>query len=486
MKATLLLRITALAALCATAIAAPESQPAGQKLAQGKAPGTFHLVYRGSVRFTMEPQYPTVLSLDSNFTGAVAQTKVVDAKPFTLEADLPPGAYSVMSVPVGKSDYWPANSGQLFIDKSGNLTRTLGLSDVVVHVRKMSGLSPSNLQVADADAPVLKWDAVPGAKVYRGDFGDFQAGGVSTPFEVKVPQYKLPKLQPPRQCAWEVWAMADDGHTIASGFGSFYPHGTVRNLAKPGLKGGYLGVAPMAASIAGQRTPAIRIGEVVDGSPAAKAGLRADDLIVAVDGKPVGKSTDQDDRGNAGSFVVQIRAIKPGAVVTLTVRRDAAELKIPVTVGATPPAPVFPPIVGRPLSPDAPPDSGYLGIMPTGLFVTKDPRKTEVFDGGGVTFRRGEMIPCIMVSDVAPGSPALAAGLRPGDIIVALNGKPITSTSKDPKSPMGDATAFLDQIRAIKPGMVVTLTVRRASGEVKLPVTIGPATKPATRAAGSR
>ena len=61
------------------------------------------------------------------------------------------------------------------------------------------------------------------------------------------------------------------------------------------VRRGYLGLvtspAPVAARVgrtqAGQRT-ALRVVEVVDGSPAASSGLRAGDLILAVAGQPLG------------------------------------------------------------------------------------------------------------------------------------------------------------------------------------------------------
>jgi putative serine protease PepD len=66
---------------------------------------------------------------------------------------------------------------------------------------------------------------------------------------------------------------------------------------------------------------------IVAGSPAAKAGLQAGDLITAVNGTPV---------ASVNQFVAAIANYAPGNTVTLTVNRSGQTKQIKVTLGAQP------------------------------------------------------------------------------------------------------------------------------------------------------
>jgi putative serine protease PepD len=65
---------------------------------------------------------------------------------------------------------------------------------------------------------------------------------------------------------------------------------------------------------------------VTPGGPAEKAGLQPGDVIVDVDGEPVGSFEE---------FVVSIRSHQPGETVQLTVQRGGDEFQVDVTLGAT-------------------------------------------------------------------------------------------------------------------------------------------------------
>jgi S1-C subfamily serine protease len=67
----------------------------------------------------------------------------------------------------------------------------------------------------------------------------------------------------------------------------------------------------------------LQVVEVLDGSPAAKAGVKAEDVITHLDGAAV---------GDLMSFVSAIRDKKAGDVVKLTVERGGKAEEIKVTV----------------------------------------------------------------------------------------------------------------------------------------------------------
>ncbi|MEO8298171.1 MAG: Do family serine endopeptidase [Burkholderiales bacterium] len=71
-----------------------------------------------------------------------------------------------------------------------------------------------------------------------------------------------------------------------------------------------------------------------------------------------------------------------------------------------------------------------------------------------------------LVANVQPGSPAAKAGLQSGDVIVAIDGKPVVAS--------GDLPAVVSMA---EPGNKVTLDVRRDGKSLSLPVTLGDANK---------
>jgi S1-C subfamily serine protease len=69
--------------------------------------------------------------------------------------------------------------------------------------------------------------------------------------------------------------------------------------------------------------------QLVDGGPADKAGMKANDVITLIDGEAVGTLSD---------FVTTIAGHKPGDKITLKVFRDGKAKEIAVTVGEAPKA----------------------------------------------------------------------------------------------------------------------------------------------------
>ncbi|HTU78447.1 MAG TPA: trypsin-like peptidase domain-containing protein [Solirubrobacteraceae bacterium] len=87
----------------------------------------------------------------------------------------------------------------------------------------------------------------------------------------------------------------------------------------------YLGVATSTDETAGQTGAAVQ--EVKSGTPAAKAGLRKGDVIVAFDGAPV---------ANANDLIEALAATRAGAKARITVLRDSKRLTFTLTLATQP------------------------------------------------------------------------------------------------------------------------------------------------------
>jgi S1-C subfamily serine protease len=67
----------------------------------------------------------------------------------------------------------------------------------------------------------------------------------------------------------------------------------------------------------------VKFADVSAGSPAAKAGLLAGDIMTQFDGKPI---------QNLYDFTYALRGKKPGDVVSVKVTRDGKPLEVTVTL----------------------------------------------------------------------------------------------------------------------------------------------------------
>jgi S1-C subfamily serine protease len=92
------------------------------------------------------------------------------------------------------------------------------------------------------------------------------------------------------------------------------------------VRRGYLGIAggtqplPLAAAERLGRQGGIGVMEVVEGSPAARAGLRPGDLIVEVGGVPVSKAGDLQSQmiGAAVGRPLEVEVLREGRLVRMT------------------------------------------------------------------------------------------------------------------------------------------------------------------------
>ncbi len=166
--------------------------------------------------------------------------------------------------------------------------------------------------------------------------------------------------------------------------------------------------------------------------PADKAGIKAGDVIIAVDGMPV-KETRQ--------LIDHVSAIAPGSKTELEVIRDGKRQMISVVLGERPDA-------EGDQTASTPTDntpSSKLGLKVDDL-STRARRQFEV----------PREIEGVVVTDVSDSSPADEAGLRPGDIVMRIDSHDVTSQQE-----------FTDALSALRSGAMVRLYVYRPQTEQK-------------------
>lgn len=178
---------------------------------------------------------------------------------------------------------------------------------------------------------------------------------------------------------------------------------------------GYLGVEA-EPDVAGT----LSVVDVAEGSPAHTAGLKRGDRLRLVDQKPM---TTPDDLRAA------LLAHVPGDTVTIDAERAGASFKIVATLSAP----------SRPKK-----LAGQRAILGLGM------APTESEEGFAIRF-------------VQPNSPAAAAGLRPGDVLVKVN-----------DASLGVALAINDALADKEPGDTVNLTYRRDGAESQIQVKLAP------------
>jgi len=185
----------------------------------------------------------------------------------------------------------------------------------------------------------------------------------------------------------------------------------------------------LAESFGLDRARGALVSAVEPGSPAEKAGIRSGDIILAVDGRPVAESID---------LPRIIGETRPGAATTLQLWRTGATREVSATVAEWPAERV------ASAGGESAPQTGKLGLAVRPL--TDAERKSLQIDGG------------VMVE--AAEGPAAQAGVRPGDVILALNNENVDS---------------IDDLRRLaeKSKGSVALLVKREDTRIYLPIRVG-------------
>ena len=176
----------------------------------------------------------------------------------------------------------------------------------------------------------------------------------------------------------------------------------------------------LAQSFGLDRPRGALVSSVEKGGPADKGGLQPGDVLLSVNGKAVERSAE---------VPPLVAAVKPGQKASFEVWRDGKKRNVDVTVGELKPDQVA---AGPQESAEA--NSGKLGLA------------VRPSDEG-------------LVVENAAG-PAARAGIREGDIVTAVNGRPVKS---------------VDELRAAaeKAKGTVALLVRRGEASIFVPVEVG-------------
>ena len=119
------------------------------------------------------------------------------------------------------------------------------------------------------------------------------------------------------------------GQGSSSGVGFAIPSNTVASIAGRIISGESIKHAYVGVLLASTSAGGAEIAQVQPGTPAASAGLKAHDLITAINGKAI-TSTDQ--------FIATVDNYAPGQTVTMTVSRGGQSQQITVHLGTRPAA----------------------------------------------------------------------------------------------------------------------------------------------------
>jgi membrane-associated protease RseP (regulator of RpoE activity) len=232
-----------------------------------------------------------------------------------------------------------------------------------------------------------------------------------------------------------------------------------RSEDRPNAGQAYLGVGLMRVHKEGRPgeparfEPGALVTEVRPGSPADQVGLQPEDVISAIDGKPVEEPE---------QLVQRVRDSKPGDVVKLTLYRNGKRMEKTVTLAAWPgqepaerserPRPAERSERPRPAAPSERPRQNE--PAPAYLGVVAAPLTEEMMEIAGT--RRG-----VLINTLMDGSPAAEAGLLAGDVVTRVDGKEI-----------GAPEDLVQTIRGHRPGDRVRIeyyrTGKRREAEVQL------------------
>lgn len=179
------------------------------------------------------------------------------------------------------------------------------------------------------------------------------------------------------------------------------------------------------------------VKEVFDDYPAAKAGLKAGDVVRKFDGEAV---------MNFHALQRLLGRRKPGDKVPVAVQRGPELVDLQLELGRR-----------------SPPRRNGQGEEDDGLPELREPQIPDesgprAWLGAAVEFAEGGAV----IGEVKAGSPADQAGLKTGDLLTQINDKPVAN-----------ATEAADALEALKPDESATFRFQRAGKPMDLSIKLG-------------
>lgn len=170
----------------------------------------------------------------------------------------------------------------------------------------------------------------------------------------------------------------------------------------------------------------------------AQPPIEPGDVIWAIDGKPI---------HGIGDFLDHVDLLRPhlssGGSTVLSLDRDGAQILSVVK-----------------LETKSPPDTST-ALPQAWIGIGTQVLTTQLSDALGVSGQTGQRI-----TEVYPGTQADIAGLKAGDVIVAVDGTPLQSSRPQ------DSNDLLEAIRYLTPGDKAVLTILRDKVSRSIPVTL--------------
>ncbi len=241
------------------------------------------------------------------------------------------------------------------------------------------------------------------------------------------------------------------------GIGFAIPSSTVQRVVEELKKSGsvtrgWLGVQiqslseDSAEALGLPNTNGAIVAEVIEGSPAQKAGVKQGDVVLKMNGTQIKDNKD---------LSRKVAGLQVGQTASFTIWRDNKEINVSVTIAKRPGEEQVSsndkPKPGKDTARGAKADVAALGL---GLATITPSVRTEYEldrDASG-----------LLITDVDPDSDAAERGLRPGDRIIAVGGDEVKTVS--------DVTSAVAEAKSQKRGSILLFVVTQRGQKAYVPV----------------